>query len=105
MNGVKVGFYKTGSGGGRKRATWVKELYDALIIEFERLRECGVKFNMRLIWLLALKLMTFDDAGLYGNNQVDVSSGNQLQDMVTSRCIQRFMQCKGVVCPVQTGKI
>lgn len=39
---------------GLKRAPWTSELYNALRVEFERLRSAGMKFYKYLLWSVAL---------------------------------------------------
>lgn len=67
-NGVKVCITEAGPGRGRKRANWLKALYDDLILEFEVMHTTRFEFNMCLLGILSLKLMKSSQTELYNSN-------------------------------------
>lgn len=55
---VKRIYLEARSGRGKKRATWVDEMFMSLRDEFERIRKLGVKFKLKSLQLLAKKILS-----------------------------------------------
>eukprot|EP00171_Calliarthron_tuberculosum_P001361 IDg1361t1 len=103
--GFKRVYVKARSGRGRKRAAWVAALHDDLLVEFERLRKSGLKFNARVLRLLAVHMINVSNSDLYHTSMRDQKSGKTIVEMITPRWIQAFMNRHQIVSRAQTGKL
>jgi hypothetical protein len=90
-------------GRGPKRTPWVEWLYKQLLEEFDRLRKAGVKFSPKLLLALASDILKTSEHPEFSAN-TEVNS-RTIQDHLTYRWIQHFMNANNVVGRRQTGKL
>ena len=90
-------------GRGPKRTPWVEWLYKPLLEEFDRLRKAGVKFSPKLLLTLASDILKASEHPEFQAN-TELSS-RTIQDHLTYRWIQRFMNANNIVGRRQTGKL
>ena len=103
--GIKVRIAKAAGGRGRRVTPWVKELYAELLDEFQRLRKVGVKFNVRLLRQLALKIVADSTGDILSPTSTDPRSGRLIRTHINTRWIESFMQKNNIVCRMQVGKL
>ena len=89
--GFKRVYSKARPGRGRKRAPWVASLHVDLLAEFDRLRKAGLKFNARLLQILALHLVSVSSRVAYHAQLNDARTGKCISDLITPRWVQSFM--------------
>jgi hypothetical protein len=90
-------------GRGPKRAPWVEWLHKQLLQEFDRLRKAGVKFSLKLLLSLASTILkAFVRPEFHANTELN---SRTIQDHLTFRWIQHFVNKNNIVGCRQTGKL
>lgn len=90
-------------GRGRKRAAWIEAMHQDVRSEVERLRELGVKFNLRTLSSLALCIVDSGESELYSRNLIDTLSGKQIFEKINARWVQYFAERFRIVSQAHTG--
>lgn len=103
--GVKRVNMKALSGRGPKRVAWVNALHKDLVLEFDRLRRLGVKFNMKTLRALASSMIQNSESPKYSMNMAYPGTNICLSDKITPRWIQTFCDRYQIVSRALTGKL
>ena len=103
--GVKTYTMKSSTGRGRKRSPWATALYKALLEDFDRMRNAGVRFTVSFLQRLAQRIIREGNIAVYGPEVRDSRSGKLLSSHISTRWVQNFIQNHNIVCRSQCGKL
>jgi hypothetical protein len=95
---------KAGKRRGRKRSRWVSWLYEALLVEFERLKKAGVKFSLAILQEVAMVILS-SQGSAFGMDYRDPKDGHLISAKINKRWMQCFMNANSIVLFRQTRRM
>jgi hypothetical protein len=95
---------KARKGRGRKRSRWVSWLYEALLVEFERLKKAGVTFSLAILQEVAMEILN-SPGSAFDMQYRDPRDGHLISAKINKRWMQCFMDANNIVLFRQTGRM
>jgi hypothetical protein len=79
-------------------------LYEALLVEFERLKKAGVKFSLAILQEVAMVILS-SQGSAFGMDYRDPKDGYLISAKINKRWMQCFMDANSIVLFRQTGRM
>ena len=93
---------KATCGRGRKQSEWKSTLFEAMEMEFRRLRTMEVRVNRRMILEMVLSIVVDPNLPV-SFEQIEQARGRSLQDVLKLNWVQSFLDDRKIITRLRTG--